>query len=45
MKTGNPNCETMPAWPEFTVENGEVMILNDVCEAKKDPDREAREML
>jgi para-nitrobenzyl esterase len=45
MKTGNPNCETMPAWPEFTVENGEVMILNDVCEAKNDPDREAREML
>ncbi|AHW58593.1 para-nitrobenzyl esterase [Draconibacterium orientale] len=45
MKTGNPNCETMPAWPEFTVENGEVMILNDVCEAKNDPDREARKML
>lgn len=45
MRTGDPNCETMPAWPKFTVENGEVMILNDVCEAKNDPDREARKVL
>lgn len=45
MSTGNPNCETLPEWPKFSVENGEVMILNDVCEAKNDPDREARKML
>ena len=45
MRTGDPNCGTMPAWPKFTVENGEVMVLNDVCEAKNDPDREGREML
>lgn len=45
MRTGNPNCETLPEWPKFTVENGEVMILNDVCEVKNDPDREARALL
>jgi para-nitrobenzyl esterase len=45
MKTGNPNCDTIPEWPKFTAENGEVMILNDVCEVKNDPDREGREMI
>ena len=45
MRTGDPNCETMPSWPKFTVENGEVMVLNDVCEVMNDPDREGRKML
>jgi para-nitrobenzyl esterase len=45
MKTGNPNCDTIPEWPKFTAENGEVMILNDVCEVKNDPDREGRAMI
>jgi len=45
MRTGDPNCSTMPEWPRFSAENGEVMILNDVCETKNDPDREAREMI
>jgi para-nitrobenzyl esterase len=45
MNTGDPNCESMPEWPMFTVENGEVMVLNDKCEAQNDPDREGREML
>ena len=45
MNTGDPNCTSMPEWPVFTVENGEVMILNDKCEVKNDPDREGREML
>ncbi len=45
MKTGNPNCETLPEWPEFTAENGETMILNDVCEVKNDPDKEGRELI
>ena len=31
--------------PVFTVENGEVMILNDQCEVQNDPDKEGREML
>jgi len=45
MKTGDPNDGGLPQWPPFTVENGETMILNDVCEVKNDPDREGREML
>lgn len=45
METGDPNCNTIPTWPKFTAENGEVMILNDVCEVKNDPDKQGREML
>ena len=45
MKTGNPNGGGLPEWPEFTVENGETMILNDDCEVKNDPDREGRKLL
>ncbi|MDH6358555.1 carboxylesterase family protein [Parabacteroides sp. PF5-9] len=45
VRTGNPNTSSLPQWPEFTVENGETMILNDVCEVKNDPDREARSSL
>ena len=44
-RTGNPNGGTLPEWPPFTVEKGETMILNDVCEVKNDPDREARTIL
>jgi len=42
MRTGNPNGGGLPRWPEYSVENGETMILNDVCEVQNDPDREAR---
>lgn len=45
MKTGNPNAATLPPWPEFTAENGEVMILTDTPEVKNDPDRVARKAL
>lgn len=45
VRTGNPGCPALPAWPEFTVEKGETMILNDVCEVKNDPDREGRTVL
>lgn len=45
VRTGNPNCSSLPKWPEFTVKNGETMILNDVCEVKNDPDREGRTVL
>lgn len=45
MKTGNPNGGGLPEWPVFTVENGETMILDDQCEVKNDPDREARKIL
>jgi para-nitrobenzyl esterase len=42
MRTGNPNGGGLPQWPYYTIENGETMILNDICEVKDDPDREAR---
>ncbi len=42
MATGDPNGGGLPDWPAYTVENGETMILDDVCEVKNDPDREAR---
>ena len=45
MKTGTPNREGSIAWPKYTSKNGETLILNDVCEAKNDPDREARKAL
>jgi para-nitrobenzyl esterase len=42
MRTGNPNVEGLPEWPEYTAEKGETLILNDVCIVQNDPDREAR---
>lgn len=45
MRTGNPNVDGLPEWPEFTVANGETMILDDQGEVKNDPDREARKLI
>lgn len=45
MKTGNPNGGGLPNWPRYTPANGETMILDDVCEVRNDPDREARKAL
>jgi para-nitrobenzyl esterase len=45
MKTGDPNGSGLVVWPKFTTEQGEVMVLDDVCEARNDPDREARRAL
>ncbi len=45
VRTGDPNCSSLPYWPKFTVENGETMILNDICEVKNDPDKEGRTVL
>ena len=42
MKTGNPNGGGLPTWSKYTTANGETMILNDVCELRNDPDKEAR---
>ena len=42
MRTGDPNGKGLPNWPKYTSANGEVMILDDVCSVKNDPDREAR---
>jgi para-nitrobenzyl esterase len=45
MKTGDPNRQGLVSWPKYTTANGETMILDDVCEVKNDPDREARKAL
>lgn len=45
MYKGNPNIKGLPHWPNYTKENGETMILDDICEIKNDPDREARMLL
>jgi para-nitrobenzyl esterase len=45
MKTGNPNGAGLPEWPRYSSARGETMILDDTCEAKDDPDREARKAL
>jgi len=42
MRTGDPNGGGLPEWPRYTTGNGETMILDDISEVKKDPDREAR---
>jgi para-nitrobenzyl esterase len=45
MKAGDPNGGGLPAWPRYTTAKGEVMVLDDVCEVRNDPDREARKAL
>jgi para-nitrobenzyl esterase len=45
MKTGDPNGGGLPSWPRYTTANGETMVLDDICMAKNDPDREARKTL
>jgi para-nitrobenzyl esterase len=45
METGSPKGAGMPDWPRYTTVKGETMILDDKCEVKDDPDREARKSL
>jgi para-nitrobenzyl esterase len=45
MATGDPNGGGLPQWQKYGSGNGETIILNDVSEAKNDPDREARKTL
>jgi para-nitrobenzyl esterase len=42
MKTGIPKGAGIPEWPRYSEAKGETMILDDKCEVKNDPDREAR---
>ena len=45
MRTGSPNCASLPEWPQYTPDKGATMMLNDQCEVVYDPDREARKVL
>jgi len=44
-RTGNPNHSGLPAWPSFNDKPGSIMVFNNTCEVKIDPDNEARKML
>jgi len=45
MKTGDPNTKYLPSWPQYSEENGEVMVLTENSYVANDPDRSAREAL
>ncbi len=45
MKTGDPNGAGLPEWPRYSAVQGQTMIFDNICEAKNDPDREARKAL
>lgn len=41
-RNGNPNCEGIPEWPEYSLDKRETMFLNAECHVVSDPDREER---
>ncbi len=45
MHKGDPNGADLPNWPQYTLEKGETMVLNDECKVEYDPDKEARQKL
>jgi len=44
-RNGNPNHPGLPAWPGFNKQKGAMMVFNNTCEVKVDPDGEARQIL
>ncbi len=44
-KTGNPNHKGIPQWPSFNAQKGAMMIFDNKCQVKIDPDGEARQTL
>ena len=44
-RAGNPNHSGLPKWPVYTAEKGEVMILDNKCEVRNDPDRTERRLI
>jgi para-nitrobenzyl esterase len=45
MKSGDPNGGGLPQWPAYTSQNGETMILDDVCATANNPDGIGRKAL
>jgi para-nitrobenzyl esterase len=45
MKAGDPNGAGLAYWPKYTTAKGETLVLDDVCEVRNDPDRDARKAL
>lgn len=44
-QSGNPNHAGLPKWPVYTPANGEVMIFDNKCEVRNDPDRVERRLI
>jgi para-nitrobenzyl esterase len=44
-RSGDPNHSGLPKWPVYNKESGPVMVFDNHCEVKNDPDREARKLL
>jgi len=45
MRTGNPNCDELPQWPQWDPEKRNVMLLDTECKVLEDPDRAIIELL
>ncbi len=41
-RKGDPNHPGLPKWPAYSADAGPVMIFDNKCEVKNDPDRELR---
>ena len=41
---GNPNVGALPAWPVYTTESRQTLVLDDPPRVVRDPDRERREL-
>lgn len=41
-RKGDPNHAGLPKWPTFTADKGAVMVFDNKCEVKNNPDGEAR---
>jgi para-nitrobenzyl esterase len=39
-RSGNPNTKKLPSWPAYTLENGSVMIFDNSCEVRHNPDKD-----
>ena len=44
-RTGNPNTEDLPQWPEYNPEEGAMMIFDNNCEIKYNHDKELMEFI
>ena len=44
-RKGDPNHSGLPKWPAFRADIGPVMIFDNTCEVRNDPDRELRNIV
>lgn len=44
-RNGNPDHKDLPHWPSFNEQKGAMMVFNNTCEVKVDPDGEARQIM